>query len=134
MRIVIALVLPILLAGCPQTREDMQRDETTQKWEQVVRWNMFDSMANFMHPDWLAEHPVTDFEVQRLQQFKVSQYRVRQVISLPDGTGFDRIVELRLYHLHTARERVVEHLESWRWDEERKRWMLHSGLPDPTRR
>jgi hypothetical protein len=134
MRILLSVLLVLLLAGCPQKREDILRDETTQKWEQVVRWNMFDSMANFMHPDWLAENPVSEFEVQRLQQFKVSQYRVRQVISLPDGSGFDRVVELRLYHLHSARERLVEHVESWRWDEERKRWMLHSGMPDPTMR
>lgn len=39
-----------------------------------------------------------------------------------------------MYNKHTARERVVEYIESWRWDEERERWMLHSGLPDVTGR
>jgi len=122
----------LLLAGCPQKRESLLREETTQRYEAVVRWNQFDSMTDFMHPDWLEENPIKPLDIQRLHQFKVSQYRVRQVMSLPEGSGFDRVVELRLYHVHTARERVVEYVESWRWDEDLGRWMLHSGLPDPT--
>lgn len=134
MRIVLILLATLLLAGCPVKREDQLREETTKLWEATLRWSLFDSAVDFIHPDWLAENPVSDFEIQRLHQFKVSQYRVRQVSSLADGSGFDRIVELRLYHIHSARERVVEFLESWRWDKERKRWLLHSGLPDPTLR
>lgn len=126
------LIVALLLAGCPQKRENLLREETTQRYEAVVRWNQFDSLVDFMHPDWLEENPIRPLDVERLHQFKVSQYRVRQVMSLPEGSGFDRLVELRLYHIHSARERVVEYLESWRWDEERGRWMLHSGLPDPT--
>ena len=134
MRLFLIVLAMLLLTGCPQKREDQLREETTLRWEATLRWNMFDSLVDYIHPDWLAEHPVSDFEVQRLHQFKVSQYRVRQVMSLADGSGFDRVVELRLYHIHSARERVVQFLESWRWDEERKRWMRHSGLPDPTLR
>lgn len=132
-RLVLAAVAALLLAGCPVTGSQEQRQvETLQRYEALVRWNQFDSLVDFMHPDWLADHPIQALDVDRLKQFQVSQYRVRQIVALEDGSGMDRLVELRLYHVHTARERTVQYVESWRWDEERERWMLHSGLPDVT--
>lgn len=126
--------LVVLLSACDTLNDkDKQRTETMDRFEAVVRWNQFDSMVDFMHPDWLAENPVTSLEIERLHQFRVSQYTVRQVLSDPDG-GVDRLVQLRLYNKHTAREKVVEYVESWRWDDQRGRWMLHSGLPDVTGR
>ena len=121
-----------LLGACDTLNEkDKQRTETMDRYEAIVRWNQFDSMVDFMHPEWLAENPVTSLEIERLHQFRVSQYTVRQVLSDSDG-GVDRLVQLRMYNKHTAREKVVEYVESWRWDDERARWMLHSGLPDMT--
>jgi len=128
------LILLGLLGACDTLNEkDMQRTETMDRFEAIVRWNQFDSMIDFMHPDWLEENPVTSLEIERLHQFRVSQYTARQVLSDADG-GIDRLVQLRLYNKHTAREKVVEYVESWRWDDERERWMLHSGLPDVTGR
>ena len=123
-----------LLGACDTLNDkDKQRTETMDRYEAVVRWSQFDSLVDFMHPDWLAENPVTSLEIERLHQFRVSQYTLRQVLSEPGG-GVDRLVQLRLYNKHTARERVVDYVESWRWDDERGRWMLHSGLPDVTGR
>src|SRR6056297_3946212 len=123
-----------LLGACGTPQEkDKKRTETMDRYEAVVRWNQFDSMVDFMHPEWLAENPVSSLDIERLHQFRVSQYTVRQVLTASDG-GVDRLVQLRLYNKHTAREKVVEYLESWRWDDERGRWMLHSGLPDVTGR
>lgn len=132
-RAVLAALAILLLAGCPVTGSQEQRQvETLQRYEALVRWNQFDALVDFMHPDWLVGHPIRQLDVDRLKQFQVSQYRVRQIVAIDDGSGMDRLVELRLYHVHTARERTIQYVESWRWDEERERWMLHSGLPDVT--
>lgn len=131
---ILVFAMVVLLSACGALDDkDKQRTETMDRYEAVVRWNQFDSLIDFMHPDWLAENPVTSLEVERLHQFRVSQYTVRQVLSVPGG-GVDRLVQLRMYNKHTAREKVVEYAESWRWDDERGRWMLHSGLPDVTGR
>lgn len=130
--IVFAALIAALVAGCATTDRDDARSETLRRFEAVVRWNQFDSIVDFMHPDWLEEHPVADIDLSRLKQFRVSQYQVLQVLAHPDGEGADRLIRLRLYNLHTARERTVEYMETWRWDDERERWMLHSGLPDVT--
>ena len=127
-----ALLSLVLLAGCGAISDrDRLRTETIQRYEATVRWNQFDAMVDFMHPEWLEENPVSSLDIDRLHQFRVSQYSLRQVMSVPEG-GVDRVVQLRIYNKHTARERVVDYVEAWRWDEERERWMLHSGLPDVT--
>ena len=127
-----ALLSLLLLTGCgAMSDRDRLRTETIQRYEATVRWNQFDAMVDFMHPEWLEENPVSSLDIDRLHQFRVSQYSVRQVMSVPES-GVDRLVQLRIYNKHTARERVVDYVEAWRWDEERERWMLHSGLPDVT--
>jgi len=127
-----ALLSLVFLAGCgAMSDRDRLRTETIQRYEATVRWNQFDALVDFMHPEWLEENPVSSLDIDRLHQFRVSQYSVRQVMSVPED-GVDRLVQLRIYNKHTARERVVDYVEAWRWDEERERWMLHSGLPDVT--
>ena len=131
---ILACAMLGMLSACGSlSNQDRLRTETMDRYEALVRWNQFDSMIDFMHPDWLADNPVRSLDLERLHQFRVSQYSVRQVLGEPEG-GVDRLVQLKLYNKHTAREKVIEYVESWRWDDERKRWMLHSGLPDLTGR
>jgi len=133
MRRCLLIAMTLLLAACAGGPSDRERTETLDRFEAIVRWNQFDAIADFIHPDYRAEHPVRAVDLERLHQFRVSQYRVRQVLSSGEE-GLDRLVELRLYNRHTAREKSVEYVEVWRWDQERERWMLHSGLPDVTGR
>ena len=120
-----------LLAACATDSSERERRETLDRYEAIVRWNQFDSIPDFIHPDYREANPIRSVDLERLHQFRVSQYQVKQVIAVGDE-GLERLVQLRLYNQHTARERVVEYVESWRWDPERERWMLHSGLPDVT--
>lgn len=133
LRALTLITLALLLAGCPvQNKQSMRQTETLDRFEALVRWSQFDALVDFMHPDWLEENPVSALDVDRLKQFQVSQYRVRQIVATEDESGIERLVDLRIYHLHTARERTISYVESWRWDDESERWMLWSDLPDVT--
>jgi len=124
----------LMLIGCASAPSDKERQDRFQSWENVVRWAEHkDGLIDFIDPDWLAENPISSLDIDRLQQFRVTEYRVRQVIADPEGLELERRVQLRLYHIHTARERTIDHRELWRYDEERDIWMLHSGIPDPRR-
>lgn len=123
-----------LLAACAGGSVQNERTETLDAWESLVRWSQYDALIDFIHPDYLAANPVTALEIDRLNQFRVSEYRVRQIVAEPDGQALERRVQIRLYHVHSARERVVDHREIWRYDEELALWQLHSGLPDPRQR
>jgi len=132
--LVVALAL-IGLAACGGSK-DVMRDgqHAMDRWESLVRWSQYDALIDLMHPEWLAAHPIPRIDLERLKQFRVSQYRVEQVLTDADNLVIQRSVRIHLYHNHTLRERVILHAEEWRYDAERERWLLHSGLPDPRRR
>jgi hypothetical protein len=130
----IVLTIALLLAACAGGNQaQRERQNAMDLWRDMVRWSEYEALVDMIHPDWLAENPIRPIELRRLQQFRVTEYRVRQVNSEPDGLAVERLVQIRLYHVHSARERVIQHREVWRWDEQRGRWLLHSGLPDPRR-
>jgi hypothetical protein len=41
---------------------------------------------------------------------------------------------IKLFNANQAVERTIIDQQEWRYNEEAKRWLLHSGLPDPTKR
>lgn len=123
----------ILLAACGTGQLQDDRQDAMERWEALVRWSEYDALVDMIHPDWLAENPIHPVDIDRLHQFRVTEYRVRQVLADPDGKGFERMTRIRMYHVHSARERIVDHREVWRYDKELDRWLLHSGLPDPRR-
>ncbi len=126
------LMVLLLLAACAGGSQAQRKQEKAMTlWQEMVRWNEYDGLIDMIHPDWLADHPIRSVELERLRQFRVTEYRVRQVVSDPDGQRVVRRAQIRLYHVHSARERVIQHREVWRYDDERERWLLHSGLPDP---
>lgn len=126
------LIIVVLLAACAGSGQMLrERQQTLDHWEALVRWNQFDALIDLIHPEWLAENPVPALDLERLRQFRVTQYRVRHLTSDPDDLSLERTVEIRLYHVHSARERVINHREVWRFDAELDRWLMHSGLPDP---
>lgn len=74
----------------------------------------------------------TELELNRFKQFGVSSYVPRPILPGPDENSIIQTVELKLYNIHTKREKVVIDKQVWRYDEEQKRWFLDSGLPDIT--
>ena len=133
-RMLVVFLAGLALAACGGNQVQRSGTETLDAWESLVRWSQFDALVDFIHPDYLQANPVTPLDVDRLHQFRVTEYRVRQILADPDGEGLERQVRLRLYHVHSARERVVDYREIWRYDQERKAWLLHTGLPDPRQR
>ena len=132
-RLPLTALLIVGVAACAGNQIQRVGTETMDSWESHVRWSQFDALVDFIHPDYLETSPITQLDVDRLHQFRVTEYRVRQILSAADGLSVERVIRLRLFHLHTAQERVVDHREVWRYDPNLRAWLLHSGLPDPRR-
>ena len=130
-RIITVIALVVLAVACGANPSQREREQAMDRWEVLVRWGEFEALVDFMHPEWLAENPISEDDLERLQQFRVTRYRVRQVLAEPDGQAVERVARLHLYETTTARERVIDHREIWRYDDDIGRWLLHSGLPDP---
>ena len=134
LRSVIMIGLAGLLLGCPQTREDKDLAETLKQYETIIRWAQWDAAVNFVAPEYLQEHPITRLEMDRLRLFRVTQYILRSSSPVDDGLGLTQIVELHIFNKNQVLERTIIDNQYWKYNEERKRWLLHSGLPDPTQR
>jgi hypothetical protein len=134
MRTMILLGIAILLSGCPQTKEDKDLSETLLQYETIVRWAQWDAAVDFIAPEYQQLHPITRLELDRLRLFKVTQYIVRSSAPVEAGKSILQSVEIRMFNKNQAKERTIIDEQHWKYNEEIKRWLLHSGLPDPTRK
>jgi hypothetical protein len=100
----------------------------------MVRWSQWDAAYAFLAREYLEENPVTRLDIDRLNLFRVSNYTIRSATPVNDDNGLLQVVEIRLFHKSQAVERVIIDQQDWRYDEDTQRWMLHSGLPDVTKR
>ena len=134
LRTVTFLALALLLAGCPQSKKNTGLTDTLNQYETIVRWAQWDGAADFVSLEYQEEHPITNLELERLRLFKVTAYNLRSSTPVDEGNGLIQVVEIRLFNKNQARERSIIDEQYWKYNEERKRWLLHSGLPDPTQK
>ncbi len=127
----LALTSVSAFAGEQKTtkKQRKQLEETQVKYDSTMRWGTVDDMLPYLDPAYAKEHPLTDLEVRRFEQVKISSYRAGDNVPLPDGR-VGRNAEVRVINLNTQSERTVRVKEIWRWDAEGKRWLQASGLPD----
>lgn len=129
----LALAVATLTACLPNQLED-SRAEAFKQYETIVRWSQWDAAADFIAPEYLAENPITRLEMDRLRLFRVTAYTVRSTGVFDEGLTARQVVEIKLFNASQAVERTIIDEQEWRYHEDVKRWLLHSGLPDPTQR
>jgi hypothetical protein len=122
------------LAACTPNPVEKSRGETFKQYETIVRWSQWDAAADFIAPEYLGEHPITRLEMDRLRLFRVTAYTVRSTAMFDEGLTARQVVEIKLFNANQAVERTIIDEQEWRYHEDVKRWLLHSGLPDPTQR
>ena len=130
----VLILTAFMLAGCPSNQADKSRGETFKQYETIIRWSQWDAAADFIAPEYLAEHPISRLDMDRLRLFRVTAYTVRSTGIYDEGMTARQVVEIRMFNANQAVERTIIDEQEWRYHENVKRWLLHSGLPDPTRR
>jgi len=133
LRTIVIIGLTALLTACPKTKEESDLSDTLLQYDTIIRWAQWDAAVDFIAPEYLEEHPVTRLELDRLRLFRVTQYMVRSAVPFDDGKGLIQVVEIKMFNKNQARERSIIDEQEWKYDEEMERWLLHSGLPDPTK-
>jgi len=134
LRTIIIFAMVSLLLGCPQSKEDKDLTETLKQYETIIRWAQWDAATNFIAADYKQQNPITRLEMDRLRLFRVTRYVLRSSTPVDNGLGLIQVVELRIFNKNQARERTILDEQYWKYDDILKRWLLHSGLPDPTQR
>jgi putative cell wall-binding protein len=119
-----------LAAEQKTTRKQRKALEETQvKYDATMRWGTVEDALPYLDPEYARAHPMTDLELSRFEQVKISSYRAGENVPLPDGR-VGRNAEVRVINNNTQSERTVRVREIWRWDAEGKRWLQANGLPD----
>ena len=133
----LAIIITAVVAGC-ETNSKRQIDkalsETLKQYETIIRWSQWDAAADFISPEYVAENPITRLDMDRLRLFRVTSYTLRSTGIYDEGMTARQVVEIKMFNNHQGRERTIIDEQEWRWSDTSRRWMLHSGLPDPTRR
>ena len=124
----------IALASCSTNQVDENRGEAFKQYETIVRWSQWDAAVKFISAEYQKEHPITRLEMDRLRLFKVTAYTVRSTGVFDEGMTSRQTVEIKMFNKTQAVERTIIDEQEWRYNEKTERWMLHSGLPDPTNR
>ena len=135
MPVVAAFFCAVLgLTACGTPKQDKSLDHTLNQYEQVIRWSQWDAALDFLAPEYMIENPITTLDMDRLRLFRVTGYIGRSRIAIEGGMAVMQVVELRLFNRNRAVEQRIIDQQLWRYHPKEERWMLHSGLPDPTQR
>jgi len=130
----ILLMLSILLLAACATQDRSQSLTTTlSAYGGVLRWGDFASAAQFIEPEVRAKHPLTELDLARYKQVRVTEYNDDAGPVPISPTEVQQTVRISLVNIHTQAERSVIDHQTWHYDEKAKHWWLTSGLPDITR-
>lgn len=127
---ILVITAVLLLAACASDRKSMALTETLAAYGNSVRWEDFPTAARFLDPEVAKE--LSELDLERYRQLKVSSYTEQQINPDRDGESVRQSVEIGIVNRHTGVERRVMDRQVWRWDEGSERWLLMSGLPDVT--
>jgi len=126
-------LLALLCAGCATDQRNQALITTLNAYANTLRWADFQSAQQFVDPKVREANPLSSLDMARFQQVRVTGYD-EGAGPVPDGQNQVRqVVQISLVNLNTQSERTVIDRQSWRYDPEKKRWWLTSGLPDITR-
>lgn len=131
---IFAALIILAIAACSGNQVEESRSETFKQYETIVRWSQWDAAADFISPEYMAENPITRLDMDRLRLFRVTSYTIRSTGIFDEGMTARQVVEIRMFNKNQGVERTIIDEQEWRYNEQAKRWLLHSGLPDPTKR
>ncbi len=124
--VLIALALPVMA----KSREKILT-ETLRTYAATIRWGSIEQAETFMDPAYRAAHPLTELELDRFKQVRITNYNDTAPVPVNDNE-VRQTVEIGIVNLHTQEARSVVDRQVWKYDKEGKVWLLTSGLPDIT--
>ena len=126
-------LVAMLCAGCATDQRNQALVTTLNAYASTLRWGDFQSAQQFVDPKVREAHPLRSLDLARYGQVRVTGYD-EGAGPVPDGENQVRqVVQISLVNVNTQSERTVVDRQSWRYDPDKKRWWLMSGLPDITR-
>ncbi|MBL4659390.1 MAG: hypothetical protein JKY19_03470 [Alcanivoracaceae bacterium] len=122
-------IITVLLTSCGgSSNKKRNLDATLFKYASLIRWSNFDAAINYLKPEDEDIKP-SGFELERLKQFKVSQYLESPITPGSEEHIILQSVEIQLYNIHTNKTKTIYDHQSWEYDDKLKQWFLTTGIP-----
>ncbi len=129
-KLIAVLVICSLLVACGgRMTKKKSLDHTLYQYAKVIRWADYNTALTFFSPELDQANKPSSLEIERLKQFNVSSYVAAPIRPGVSENEIIQDVQIKLYNLHTKRERVVVDRQVWEYNSEAKAWWLISGLP-----
>ncbi len=128
-------VLILALAASPALAKSREKilEETLRTYAATIRWGSIEQAESFVDPKYREAHPLTQLELDRYKQVRITAYNDRIAIPVNDNE-VRQTVEIGLVNVNTQEARTIIDQQVWKYDPKAKVWLLASGLPDITRR
>lgn len=126
------LLLASTLPAVAKSREK-QLTETLRTYAATIRWGSIEQAESFVDPAYRAAHPLTNIELARFKQVRITYYNDTAPVPVSDFE-VRQTVEIGLVNIHTQEARSIVDRQVWKYDKKGKVWLLSSGLPDITHR
>ena len=128
---VIGLLVLALLAGCNGPGSVKSRlkslDDSTRAYAEALRWGRYDD-AQVFHVGRDGRHIVLDEHT--MADIRVTGYSVRETVVDEEGTTAEVQAEFKYFVTNRGALQTRVLPQTWWHDDESKRWLLDSGLPD----
>lgn len=118
----------LLLTGCAAIAGKSRMEDfttTAKRYERALLMSDFSSAYKFLDPS--LQKPDMDFRP--YANVKLARYLVTAIKVSQDHTEVLQDVQLEYFLLNRNILRTIPYRQEWRYDETRKAWMLHTGLP-----
>lgn len=127
------LALGTLLLAAPVLAKSREKilTETLRTYAAAIRWGSIEQAESFVDPEYRAAHPLTQLELDRYKQIRITNYEDTAPVPVNDDE-IRQTVEIGIVNIHTQEARSIIDRQVWKYDKKAKVWLLASGLPDIT--
>ncbi len=130
MKKVLGLLVLVMLVGCSSSSVKSRLkslDDSIHAYAEALRWGRYEDAQVFhMGRDGnriiLDEHTMADI--------RVTGYSVRETVMDEEGTTAEVQAEFKYFISNRGALQTIVVPQTWWHDDESKRWLLDSGLPD----
>ncbi|MFA6229021.1 MAG: hypothetical protein WC617_02455 [Rhodanobacter sp.] len=130
--IVFILLSLLLAAGCADKKRSDDLTTTLSAYGSTLRWADFRSAIQFIDPKIREAHPLSDLDMARYKQVRVTEYDDGAGPVPIDDDDVQQTARISVVNIHTQSERSLVDHQTWHYDQKNKHWWLTSGLPDIT--
>jgi hypothetical protein len=117
-----------LIAGCATLAKQKQLDSleaSLRTYEMAIRWSQYEVAKEFIQN---IERQAQLFK--KFSTIKVTSYEVLSLKVSIDDLQAEQKVEIKYYDPSHMIENTLVDIQSWKYNEEEKRWYLQSDFPD----